>query len=179
MLKRFQLLAAWLEGNGKFEREFEEISGILGNFEEIWAKENQNEVSLGGSPAIKLTLVASTKEHQRAGNITRFIPHQIMLSSDASGVVVAKSPSLSGLVVVALLQKQLVVAGSQRQAPVWCWCQDKSCGLDENTTFCGWRDRPSSLRGYTPTADCPCHRGKSKDLPATLREAIFFVTHKT
>ena len=63
---------------------------------------------------------ASIKEHQHAENITRFILHQIMLSSDASGVVVAKSPSLSGLVVVALLQKQLVVAGSQRQAPVWC-----------------------------------------------------------
>ena len=173
MLKRFQLLAAWLEGNGKFEREFEEISGKLGNFEEIWAEENQNEVSLGGSPAIKLTLVASTKEHQRAGNITRFIPHQIMLSSDASGVVVAKSPSLSGLVVVALLQEQLVVAGSQGQAPVRCCCQDKSCGLDANTTFCGWRDRPSSLRGYTPTADCPCHRGKSKDLPATLEKVYF------
>ena len=95
------------------------------------------EVSLGGRPAIKLTLVASTKEHQRAGNITRFIPHQIMLSSDASGVVVAKFPSLGGLVGVALLQEQLVVAGSQGQAPARCCCQDESCGLNENTTFCG------------------------------------------
>ena len=113
-------------------RKFQENWGILRKFER-----KMNEVSLGGRPAIKLTLVASTKEHQRAGNITRFIPHQIMLSSDASGVVVAKFPSLGGLVGVALLQKQLVVAGSQRQAPARCCCQDESCGLDENTTFCG------------------------------------------
>ena len=59
-------LPAGLEGNGEFDKKFEEIWRNLKKFEEIWEEIIQNEVSLGGIPTINVTLVVVAIFYQRS-----------------------------------------------------------------------------------------------------------------